>query len=68
LLLAIEPRMPCVRSAALAAADVEHAEAIVYTVNVTATGVFPETVTRGSEKQPFVRTGLLETVQATVPL
>ena len=38
------------------------------TVNVTVTGLVPDTVAFGSEKQPFVSVGLLETVQAIVPV
>jgi hypothetical protein len=40
----------------------------VKTVNVAVTGPVPDTVVFGSEKQPFVRVGLLETVQAIVPV
>lgn len=49
-------------------AGVGHAEAIVLTVRPAATAVVPETVVLVMEKQPFVRAGLLETVQATVPV
>lgn len=49
-------------------AGVGHAEAIVLTVGLAATAVVPETVVLVMEKQPFVRAGLLETVQATVPV
>ena len=49
-------------------AGVGQAEATVLTVKVVATAVVPETVVLGMEKQPFVRAGLLETVQATVPV
>jgi len=40
----------------------------VKTVNVAVTGLVPDTVAFGSEKQPFVSVGLLETVQAIVPV
>jgi hypothetical protein len=60
--------MLCVLPPGLATAGVEHAEAMVFTANVAVTATFPETVEFGSKKQPFVRAGLLETVQATVPV
>jgi hypothetical protein len=49
-------------------AGATHAEALVDTLNVAVTAAFPETVVLGNEKHPFVRAGLLETVQATVPV
>ena len=53
--------------AALAIAAAGHDEATVNTVNVAVTALVPDTVVVGSEKQPFVRAGLLETVHAIVP-
>ena len=37
-------------------------------VKVAVTALLPETVAFGKEKQPFVTEGLLETVNATVPV
>ena len=54
--------------AALAiAAAAGHDEAMVNTVNVAVAALVPDTAVFGSEKQPFVRAGLLETVHAIVP-
>ena len=51
-----------------ATAAAGHDEATVKTVNVAMTPLLPETLVFGSEKQPFVRAGLLDTVQAIVPV
>ena len=56
------------RAVAAATAGAGHDEAAVKTVNVAVTGLVPDTVVFGSEKQPFVRVGLLETIQAIVPV
>ena len=49
-------------------AAVVHADELVYTFKVAVTAFEPETVAFASEKQPFVKEGLLETVKAMVPV
>ena len=45
-----------------------HAEELVRIVKVAVTALLPETVVFGMEKQPFVREGLLVTVNLIVPV
>jgi hypothetical protein len=51
-----------------ATAGAGHDEATVKTVNVAVTPLLPDTLVFGIAKQPFVRAGLLDTVQAIVPV
>ena len=44
-----------------------HADELVYTCKVAVTALEPETVAFASEKQPFVREWLLESVKVMVP-
>ena len=49
-------------------AELEHAEALVWTVRVAVTALVPLIMMFGSEKQPFEREGLLDTVHVMVPV
>jgi hypothetical protein len=62
------PRALCLLPLDPATAGAGHDEATVKTVNVALTPLLPDTLVFGSEKQPFVRAGLLDTVQAIVPV
>ena len=62
------PKPLCLLPLDPATAGAGHDEATVKTVNVALTPLLPDTLAFGIEKQPFVRAGLLDTVQATVPV
>jgi hypothetical protein len=49
-------------------APVAHAVELVRMVNVAGTAALPETVELGKEKHAFAIDGLLDTLQATVPV
>jgi hypothetical protein len=62
------PKPLCLLPVDPATAGAGHDEATVKTVNVALTALLPDTLAFGIEKQPFVRAGLLDTVQAIVPV
>ena len=62
------PKPLCLLPLDPATAGAGHDEATVKTVNVAVTALLADTPAFGIEKQPFVRAGLLDTVQAIVPV
>lgn len=62
------PKPLCLLALNPVTAGAGHDEATVKTVNVAVTALLADTLAFGIEKQPFVRAGLLDTVQAIVPV
>jgi hypothetical protein len=62
------PKPLCLLPLDPATAGAAHDEATVKTVNEAVTALLADTPAFGIEKQPFVRAGLLDTVQAIVPV